>query len=496
MCLHLSNLQKVALHSTPLPVNGQPNIISTSDARIIYTTLNLGTPKIEELLTTFGGGGLTVWAPDVKEQLPRILNAVQKLFDKGISVQIQMLIPFTPLPNCHTAQDILDLWGHPILHQNWNGLTKEVSFLREATRCVVTRNDNPMYVSKNILSVLVQGGAGGAVPDVLSMRIGNFISEPLVGDFIYIDCPQLAEQTVRHAICMLSTTDPNLPVQWRNSFRSRGCTSAEPRKTIIGFVPHNSEFETRAICKKITIHIQNSEMTKDRGVFVGRQSLFSNKNAIIADASMNQMVFLRNALGEVVLVSPHRAVVLPWQSAEQIVMTLSEGEELHTVSLRHKRSGPRSGQFFAKAKALREHVSAKKASAFASRQPPQSRILLQQQIQIEVLDIDSNNYGPLPGKIMERAGNVMNKNFIENPDFNVELAAGEWRAGQRDGHWNGKILLQCAPDEALGSYFNVLHGRCVCTDGMCRTIDVSSPTVENLAATVMSGRGAASLLNT
>ena len=103
------------------------------------------------MLREFGGVGLLLWVPDDKEQLARILGEVKKMGAKAMTVPLGFVIPFTPIPTCHTAANILDQWGHPILYNH--EMVSKISFIREASKCVFTSVDRPVYTIKNIVVV-------------------------------------------------------------------------------------------------------------------------------------------------------------------------------------------------------------------------------------------------------------------------------------------------------------------------------------------------------
>ena len=204
LALHLSNLQRVALdrwQGSPTHPAGTPRILPISDTRGLYTILCQAQNKIEEALARFGGGGLILWVPEGGEQLPRILSAILKLHERGISLYVQFLVPFFPLPGCESPDLILDLWGHPLLHPKYHNMLRSITFLKEASKCVFTRDDNPIYSTKNVVSIGVQAGTGGVCPRMLSIK-EDLILEGLQGEFIYVDSqPVMEPRSDRSSTC-------------------------------------------------------------------------------------------------------------------------------------------------------------------------------------------------------------------------------------------------------------------------------------------------------
>ena len=249
--------------------------------------------------------------------------------------------------------------------------------------------------------------------------------------------------------------------------------------------------ETRAIVKQIMHCFRNTESVKHISIFVGRQRMFGDKNAVLVAANMNQIIGLRSFLGECILVNPQKALFFPNVGADVVSQAITAEEQMHTVVMRFRKSGPMRGQIFAKAKAIREHVQATRRMAFVSRQPQPIAVLLQRQAQLEVLNIDAANHECLPNKIMDKISATFGTALREVVDQEVELAAGDWKALRWDGHWNGKILLQCTEAMDLAKFFKAVNGRGVCIDGMCRSIEVTSPTVGSLAAEIFTAEARA-----
>jgi hypothetical protein len=189
IALNLSNLQRVDLeglsrgHPTP---GALPKVLNPDKTKEIYTKLALGPEKIEEVLREFEGVGLLLWVPDDKEQLARILGEVKKLGAKGMTIPLGFVIPFTPIPTCHTAANILDLWGHPILHNH--DMVSKITFIKEASKCVFTNMDRPVYTIKNVMIVEIRLGCSTPVPNMLSLK-SDLLNIPTQGELIYVDFP-------------------------------------------------------------------------------------------------------------------------------------------------------------------------------------------------------------------------------------------------------------------------------------------------------------------
>ena len=126
--------------------------------------------KIEEALSPYKDGRLMLWAPEGHEQLPHIIGALNKLYtEKGCSVEVMFLVPFVPLPGCDSAERILDLWSHPLLQHKYASVVKEVCFIREPSRCVFTRDNNPLHTTKCLVAITVAANTGECQPCTSNM---------------------------------------------------------------------------------------------------------------------------------------------------------------------------------------------------------------------------------------------------------------------------------------------------------------------------------------
>jgi len=487
VALHLSNLQQVCveqLSKTPASVTGQPRVIAIEDTRELYSRLAQSQSKIEEALKKFAGGGVVLWMPEGGDQIPRIMNAIHRIYtEENVKVHVQFFIPFTPFPVCAKADSLLDLWGHPLLHPKYGNMIKEICFVKEASRCVFTRDESPIYAIKNIVTISVQAHTGGAIPTIKQLR-STVIDEPPCGEFIYVDSPEGSVVEIRLALNRLSAVEPNVPQEWKIERRSRGHNKAHPRYIIVGFTPKTADLEINTIIKAIIHNLGNVGFVGEAGALVGRQGMFGDENAILVEGGIAQILQIRHLLGECVLVSPHKALCVPVVSSDVVSSALTLDERLHTLIMRYRRSGPLEGKVYAKPRTLPEHARADKYNAYIERQPRSQAALLRLQAHINVLNIDGMNHGSLPSSIMNKLGELFNLSMIEVLEPDAELKGGEWRALTRDGHWIGKILVQCTESIDLAKLHQGMHGRGVCVDGNHFTIEIASPTQATISAQV------------
>ena len=161
-CDFLSNLQK-------FPLEKWPAILAPQECKKLYTQLFSNPVKVKEALGKFVNDGsegavipvLTLWAPNNQELVLSIAKCLKDLFtNTGKALRITFLVPYSPLPGCRSAGDILDLRTHPLLKPQFKEMVINVKFLEEASRCVFSREGSPHYAIKNIVAITIQPGGG------------------------------------------------------------------------------------------------------------------------------------------------------------------------------------------------------------------------------------------------------------------------------------------------------------------------------------------------
>ena len=483
IALHLSDVQRmglVELGQVPAQVTGQPRVLGVSSSRELYSRLGQAQTKAEEALAIFQGGGVVLWAPENNDQLPRIIAAVQRLYtEKGVAVQLNMLVPYNPLPGCSTADLILDLWGHPLLHPKYKGMVKEVTFIREASKCVFTRRSSPMYVAKNIAVFSVRADLGDRKDCTLSLR-SLLIDEVRAGSEILVDVPASFANDVLQRLNAICGPSCQHALEWKLQQRSRGNTEGVERNLLIGYTQSSALAEVRALVKFVKATVNNDS------ILVGHGGMFGDSTNIVAEGNIKQILALKPLMEACVLISPGKAVFLPGAPAVDFVKLLSTSEDLTTMSLKYRKSGALKGQPFAKPALLQEHVRAERLKKYTSRLPATEAIRLNSQVHIEVLGIEGCNHPGLASKIISKLINETGTHLQEAQDPVSDLGVGEWREEVRDGGWSGKVLIQCGNIEDVGILYTVSNGRGVCIDGIVRTLHTTSPTNPHLGTRISS----------
>ena len=320
------------------------------------------------------------------------------------------------------------------------------------------------------------------MPRMLNLK-GDLLDYPKTGEPIYVDFPSEIHPDICKALNDLSILAPDCPREWRAGCRSSGHKPEVPRTTIIGLVPSTNALVTQGIIKGMIRYFEGIQGFQGIPIFIGRQSLFINPDSVIVEGiSGKDMHLLQPVLGETLVVNPFKLVCIPSVGADVIKDVLSLHEELHSATVRFRKSSLMKGGFFARARALEDHTRADKKKAFALRQPGPEADRLQSQVILEILQLKHSNYPNLPGAIMTRMGELLGCTFHEKGPHETEFAKGDWQLLLRDGSWNGKILVQLASKAERAQAFRAANGAGVCLDGIKASIAVSSPTEGSLAA--------------
>ena len=287
IALHLSNLQNQPIGqlcvASAIDV-GPPQVLAIPAARELYTRLSQAQAKIEEALIAFKDNCILMWAPDNRDQIPRILSALQKLYtDKGAFIQIQFLVPFAPLPGCHSPELILDLWSHPLLQPKYSNHVSEICFIREASRCVFTRGNTPIHTIKNIVAVTVQASTTATVSRELAMR-SLLLGEASKGEDILIDVPAKNAYEIWHQLnARPLSAETDLRIERKLHKRSRANTATDPRSTLVGHTSKAALVEVRGLIRQIRKDFGQE------GIIIGHASMFGDNTTVIVEGTLPQI---------------------------------------------------------------------------------------------------------------------------------------------------------------------------------------------------------------
>jgi hypothetical protein len=470
--LYLSNLQGHPLSQIPpVPPGPFPKVLGVWDTRDLYTRLSQAQCKIEEALGVFQDRRVMIWAPENNDAIPKILAGLRSLYTvRGIRVSVQFLIPYTPLPGCDKPELILDLWSHPLLHKKYEDCVSNILFIREASKCVFTRNGNPLHTIKNIAAVTVQAEATRDAPQVRSMR-GLLLDLPVQGVALLIDGPAAGIHSIWQLVNASPVNDAvGGAIDWKLQRRSRANTSAHTRSVLVGQTYTSSIL----IIKHCVARVKSILGGKD--CIVGHAAMYADNSNILMEGTLQQILALQEYTAECVAVSPNRALFTPKASAEVFCAAVTEAEWLRTLVMKYRQSGPLKGRMFARPHVLASHVAALRRNAWISHLPGAQAALLRNQVVIEVLDLEAENFEGLPGLLIEKIGLAGGTSFIEIKDQFVDLAVHQWRIILRDDRWSGRIILQCENPEEVRTVYDRIHGISICIDGIHKTLDVSSQT--------------------
>jgi hypothetical protein len=479
--LHLSNLHGMDLVSAGLARVGAgqlPKVLSIQDTRQLYIALSQSQPKIEEALSEFKDCTVLIWEPEGPESISKIVSVVRSLYTKkNIKVAVQFLIPFVPLPECENPETILDLWTHKLLYEK--NCVSDVCFIQEASRIVMTRDNNPIHVVKNVVAVTVRAEAPPSAPRMLSMR-SVLLDEPVQGTRLLIDGPSVGIHTIWSVVHAMGLDNgAGSAVVWSLERRSRAHSQAQSRNVLVG------QMLTRGLLmvKFNVMAIKNNLGDRGADCFVGHSSMYADNTNLLMEGTLPQILALQKHVAECVAVSPNRALFYP-TSPEATFQNEVTNTWLQSVRMRYRSSGPMKGSQFATPGALPSHLAAQRRRTWIAHLPSGRASLLEQQLIIEVLDLEAKNYERLPDLIMDKIkGSVYGGRLLDKvEDQYDELGIHQWRAVFKDDAWSGKILLQCDSVAEVRSLYGLLQGTVICIGGLRKTIEISSPTDVSLPA--------------
>ena len=147
IALHMSNIQNINFTQ-------YPHAFTPTESRTTLELLCNGPSFGTRALAQFGHGGLITWAPQDVDALHRVVASfTQYVTTAGTDTQLVLVVPHDPFPGCETPASIIDLWRHPLLGDKWQGLVKQIQFLREPTQCIFTGAVAPLYHTKAFVIV-------------------------------------------------------------------------------------------------------------------------------------------------------------------------------------------------------------------------------------------------------------------------------------------------------------------------------------------------------
>ena len=213
-------------------------------------------------------------------------------------------------------------------------------------------------------------------------------------------------------------------------------------------------------------------------MFIGRRGLFSDEGAIIAHGNITHFLQLKHLVAEAVVISPHRALFIPFASAKVFSEALTSSAELRKISLQYRKSGPHGASHnlnFALPVDLAANLRAEKLNAIIARAPEGQATLLKSQVNVEVLGIEGSVHENVPQVIIQEICRHLGNVLTETEDQIKRLDPGEWRKDLRAGSWSGRLVIQLLDSEDIVKVFDLIEGRTICLGGIHRTIAVTCP---------------------
>lgn len=175
--------QLSALLELPAGLAASPRVASVALARDIATAAVRG----DNFLPKASGSGLVLWAPTEVSALGRLLSAYARHAPELPGVRpLRLLCPMEVLPECTTADTIMDLTWHPLLGDKWASLVRAREFIPMRMDMVVTSAAGPSQRARGLMVFTIATSGAFAIPRVIS------VAEPLLamdrGMTMLVDC--------------------------------------------------------------------------------------------------------------------------------------------------------------------------------------------------------------------------------------------------------------------------------------------------------------------
>jgi len=476
IALHLSNVQCMPIDTMNLELQNRPEtrtrILNVPESRDVYNGINKGKPNIKNTLYHLKGNTLVTWCPEGAEQVHRVMQCIKEVYtESGISVRIQFLVPYIPLPDCTTVELIQDMWTHPLLHPVHENMITDVQYLKEPSRCVFTGDFSPMHLLKAYAVISVQAVAGATLSSIISWCPPLHENGEAEDQQIIVDCKAVVSSLLLKGLA--EEGEKLLPgrISFKLGPRSHGSMQGHKRVTIIGTFTNSSQLE-------MLLCINRLKCVSGAGdYFVGRRALYVDSGAVVLDLdNPEQLESLFPLCDEALLAGRRKAIINPKCSAADWRDLLTSNVNLNNVVARYRKSGPNKGEVFAKASRLQTHVRADRINKSLNNAPANEAVLKRLQLILEIHGIDGEAFPEIPAQVMHKLAVELGSQLTQVPPSNDALNFGEWQIKERNGGWSGGILLQCSSLEDIAKILNVAHGRGIKVGGTWKTLEVSSET--------------------
>ena len=185
------------------------------------------------------------------------------------------------------------------MQQKYRECVSGVTFIREASKCVLTRNNNPLHIVKNFAVVSVQADAPGKGVHTLSMK-SILLEVPDQGLVLMVDGPANGIQSIWKELNAASIQDHcGNVVDWHLQRRSRANTAERPRSVLVGRTKTISDLVILAMIQRI-----RETLGMGWDCVVGHTGMFSDKQLIIVEGSLPQILYLQDHVTACVTVAP------------------------------------------------------------------------------------------------------------------------------------------------------------------------------------------------
>ena len=463
LALFLSNLQGV-------PLERFPRVTSTSDARLLYESVQASATGCASILQQFAGAGLMMWAPTEYSSITQLAATFHKFsLQPGASGSLQLLIPHDHYPGCETAAHIQHLWSHELMSPKWKNIVKQVEFLRQPTRCVLTGQIGPLHHMKSI-SIFSLSTSGEPCQSLTTQwrptlaTTGKFLA-------LVIDCEKRKELTIHRAL--IGSRLRGL-TGWEGPKRSLGNKGEDQRSTFIGYFNHPGVTDID-LQLYISILRRQPEL---QGVLIGPLNLFTEPGALLVEFGHTKaLIDALEPVENIVLVSSRLALVTTPERSEHWCALLTrqlETDPLGAITKLRFRPSRHGGRAFAKPETLPSNIRQMKAKA-ASR-PPAAADGTAHELQstVRISEIPTGTPDDLLLYTIQQLGAAITVPFNQKTQQGP-LNAYECRP-TRDalGKWTGAIDFKCASQQELGRLYSKLQGSAIELNGTCCVLDITN----------------------
>ena len=462
--LNISNL----LGTTLAPCGA--TVFSLKDAIALYQQLHSHPTVVGNTLRNHAGHQISIWAPSDTTKLQALLAQLLKQAQAGEhSFDIQLLIPYDPMPGCKSLEVLQELWIHPCLQKKYEGILKGVTYYEQPMRCVFTGNVGPLHHIKSIM-IAHFSTSHAMSPSCISSWKTTLLNRD-IGSAIVLDLPSPLLTAVQ---ATLNRTPIEGLLGWDSARRSPAHFGGAPRSCIHGFFDKTrvSSLDLALIVKALR---DNPGLQQ---CLIGSQDLFSDSTSVVVECGDVHILHETQHLWqEVLVVSRKKAIITtmhPKHILEEVATAQAQDSPTRSITcMRFRQSLQLPNNIWLKPAILPEHMQRARQQVALSTRSAQEQLTSSLQAHIKIEGLPQVEHMSICKALIQQISNVTHLGLRQA--VGGTPGQGEWAPNYNiSGEFTQRITLQMSTLAELQQLYMHIHGCGVRINNHNLIVEVSS----------------------